>query len=210
MTVQSIWASMSDKLPQLIFVAIRVIFIAVIFEFIAWWSGRRIEKMTTPLITADAGREHTWRIRRRAILRHAPKLISRSLCYAVALILVFDVFGVPVLPLSLAVGAVAALFGAALLPLFRDAAQGYALLAEDTLAVGDVVDIDGHRGVVEKFTLRGTWLRDGESHVHCLSNRDIKNVVVQKRRGEEPGSAPPKDPNALPFPPAAPRALPKR
>jgi small-conductance mechanosensitive channel len=210
MTFQSIWASMVDKLPQLIFIAIRVIFIATIFEFIAWWAGRRIEKMTAPLITADAGREHNWRIRRRTVLRHAPKLISRSLCYAVALILVFDVFGVPVLPLSLAVGAVAALFGAALLPLFRDAAQGYALLAEDTLAVGDVVDIDGHRGVVEKFTLRGTWLRDSEGHAHCLSNRDIKNVVVQKRRAEDGGVAPSKDPNVLPPPPSTPRALPKR
>jgi small-conductance mechanosensitive channel len=198
MTVQSIWASMTDKLPQLIFIAIRVIFIGVIFEFIAWWAGRRIEKMTAPLITADAGREHNWRIRRRTVLRHAPKLISRSLCYAVALILVFDVFGVPVLPLSLAVGAVAALFGSALLPLFRDVAQGYALLAEDTLAVGDVVNIDGHQGVVEKFTLRGTWLRDNEGHAHCLSNRDIRNIVVQKRRAEEGITAPAKDPNALP------------
>src|SRR4028118_1710082 len=185
MTIQSIWASMASKLPQLIFVAIRVLFIAAIFEFIAWWAGRRIEKMTAPLITADADREHNWRIRRRTILRPAPTIISPSPCYAVAVILVFDVFGVPVLPLSLAVGAVVALFGAAAMPLLRDTTQGYFLLAEDAMAVGDVVDIDGHHGIVEKLTLRGTWLRDEQGQTHILSNRDITNVIVQRRRQEK-------------------------
>jgi len=173
-----------SRLTELTFVAIRVLFIAIVFEFIAWWLGRRIEKWTAPLIPADAGREHNWRVRRRTALRQTPKIITRSLCYIVALLLVFDVFGVPILPLSLGIAAIVLLFGAALLPLLRDLTQGYALLAEDTVAVGDVVEIDEHQGVVEKFTLRGMLLRDGSNKAHHLSNRDIKNVIVHQRRAE--------------------------
>ncbi|MDQ3814882.1 MAG: mechanosensitive ion channel family protein [Armatimonadota bacterium] len=182
---------MSDKLTGLMFISIRVLFIAIIFEFIAWWLGRRIDKWTAPLIPIDTGREHNWRARRRAALRQTPKIISRALCYTIALLLVFDVFGVPVLPLSIGIGAIALLFGATLLPLLRDAAQGYALLAEDAVAVGDVVEIDGHQGVVERFTLRGILLRDNAQKAHHLSNRDIKSVVVHQRRTEAttPGSS---------------------
>jgi small conductance mechanosensitive channel len=64
----------------------------------------------------------------------------------------------------------------------RDIGQGYVLLAEDAIAVGDVVDIAGHQGTVEKFTLRGVWLRDNAGRVHCLSNRDVKQIVVHGRR----------------------------
>ncbi|HEX8833174.1 MAG TPA: mechanosensitive ion channel domain-containing protein [Abditibacteriaceae bacterium] len=174
-----------------------VVCIAIVFEIIALLATRRVDKMTAPLMTNDTGREHNWRLRRRATLKQTPRAIVRTICYGVAVILVFDVFGVPVLPLSLAVGAIIALFGSAMLPLLRDAAQGYALLAEDTIAVGDVVNLDGREGVVERFTLRGTWLRDKEGRAHALSNRDIKNVTVVTRRAEDAGAVN-RDPNALP------------
>lgn len=209
MALKTILAGMTDKLPSLIFIGIRVVFIAIIFEFIAWWIGRRIENMTSPLMSADAGREHKWRTHRRTTLRQTPKLISRTLCYAVALLLVFDTFGVPVLPLSLAVGAVTLLFGAALLPSMRDAAQGYSLLSEDALAIGDAVDINGHQGIVEKFTLRGVWLRDSAGKAHCISNREITSIVVHARRTESVETSRALDPLAA-VPVAAPARAPQK
>lgn len=174
------------RLENLVYTALHVLFIAIIFEFLAFWLGRRIDRWVTPVIPADSGREHHWRTRRRTLLRQTPKLISRSLCYTVAVILIFDVFGVPVLPLSIGVGAIVLLFGSAFLPLLRDAGQGYALLAEDTLAPGDVVAIGAHRGTIEKLTLRGVWLRDENGHIHALSNRSVQDVVVLQRRQETP------------------------
>lgn len=177
-----------DLVPQwkvLLLLGIRVVFIAIVFEFLAWWAGRRVEKMAEPFITLDQARDPKWRATRRATLRGVPKLISRTLLYTVAGLLVFDVLGVPVLPLSLAVGAVAALIGSALLPTFRDYTQGYSLLAEDTLAPGDVVSINGHIGKVEKWTLRATWLKDGEGRLHTIPNRDVRTVIhVEKSAGE--------------------------
>jgi small conductance mechanosensitive channel len=213
-----LWASLAANftLANLILKGAYVLCIAIVFEFIAWWAGRRIEKLTAPLITADAEREHAWRIRRRTTLRHSPKIISRTLCYTIAIILIFDVFGVPVLPLSLAIGAVIALFGAALLPVMRDITQGYALLADDAMAIGDEVEIGSHQGTVEKLTLRGVWLRDSAGRAHLLSNRNIPDVIVHQRRvdtsrGKAPadfdGAAPattprPQAANRPPAPPA--------
>lgn len=185
MNLQTLMGSMTGKLQDFLFTGIAVLFIAIVFEFIAWWAGRRIEKLTSPLINVDRDRESSWRIKRRTLLRQTPKLISRTLCYTVALILVFDRFGVPVLPLSLAIGAVALLFGAALIPQMRDMAQGYSLLSEDALALGDAVDINGHQGIVEKFTLRGVWLRDTQGRMHCIANREISSLVVHARRTEK-------------------------
>jgi small conductance mechanosensitive channel len=187
-----------------------VLCIAIVFEFIAFVLLRRVERWVSPLLSNDAGREHAWRIRRRSTLRGAPKALVRTLVYGVALILVFDVFGVPVLPLSLAVGSLTAITGAALLPILRDLAQGYTLLAEDALAVGDVVQIDTTQGMVERFTLRTTILRDREGHLVTLSNRDIHKVVSVQRKAES--QLPHQDPNAVPHlnKPAKPAAAPRR
>lgn len=180
----NIWSSLRESftLTNIIYTSIHVIYIALIFEAIAWWLGSRIERLTSPLITADADREHPWRIRRRALLRKTPKAIARTLCYVIAGILIFDIFGVPVLPLSIGVGAVVALFGSAVLPQMRDMAQGYVLLGEDAIAVGDLVEVNGVQGQVEKFTLRGLRLKDHAGRGHHLSNRDVTHVIVIQRR----------------------------
>ena len=194
--------SSNFTLARLIEVSINVIFIAIVFEFLAWWLGRRIEAWVTPLIPNDAGRERSWAVKRRTTLRQTPKLIARTTCYVSALLLVLNAFNVPILPLSIALGAVALLFGAALMPLLRDAAQGYALLADDLAAPGDVVEVAGKRGVVEKLSLRGLWLRDDEKRLHFFANRGVHDVSVISRRQEAP-TAPAFDP--LTTPPKTPQ-----
>lgn len=180
---------LTSRWPLLIFIGIRVIFIAIVFEFLAWFLGRRLEKMASPFLGLDAQRDPKWRAMRRAALRSVPKTALRTLLYTVALILVLDVFGLQILPLSLAVGSIALLFGAALLPMLRDYAQGYVLLSEDTLAPGDTVQIGAHLGVVEKWTLRATWLRDSAGFTHVLSNRDVREVIVQRRAASTESAA---------------------
>lgn len=172
------------NLSSLIMKGAYIICLAIAFELLTWWFNRFLEKQVAPLITGDANREAGWRMRRRTTLRQTPKIFSRSVLYTLAMLLVFDLFGVPILPLSLAVGAIIALFAAGLIPVLRDFSQGYTLLAEDTLAVGDIVEIGAHSGTVERFTLRSTVLRDANGRAHILSNRDISDVVVVKRREE--------------------------
>ena len=181
-------AALRDLIPTwstLLFIGLRVIFLAVAFEFIAWYAGRRLENMSAPFADLDRNRDAGWRNQRRATLAKAPRIVARFLIYTVAAILVLNVFGVPILALSIAFGGVALLIGAAFVPIWRDYAQGYFLLAEDSLAPGDTVSINGHVGQVEKTTLRATWLRDDAGCVHVLSNRDVQNLtILSKASGE--------------------------
>lgn len=181
------------NLTNLVLKATYVLLIALVFEFIAFLALRRIDRWVAPSLSNDAGRDHGWRVRRRTLLRQTPKTLVRTLVYGIALILVFDVFGVPVLPLSLAVGSLAAITGAALLPILRDIAQGYTLLAEDAIAVGDVIQMGTYAGTVERFTLRALTLRDRDGTTTILANRDLRGLTIITRKAEETApAAPPK------------------
>jgi hypothetical protein len=59
-----------------------------------------------------------------------------------------------------------------------------------------MVQIAGHTGQVEKWTLRATWLRDSAGHLHVLSNRDVRDVIVQSRAEPEEIASPSFDPLA--------------
>ncbi len=184
MNLQTSLANLLSSWPLYLFIGLRVLFIAAIFEFAAWFLGRKLEKMAAPFASLGGGREARWRQLRRETLVKTPKIVLRTLLYSVAFVLVFNVFGLPVLELALSIGAVALLFGLALMPLMQDIAQGYALLGEDTLAPGDVVEINGVQGTVEHWTLRGTWLRDAQDRLVALSNRDVRQVVILRKAAE--------------------------
>jgi small-conductance mechanosensitive channel len=186
MAWEAVWSGLRQNfaLPNLVLRAVYIIFIAIAIELIAWWLGRVIEKAVTPYIAIDAGRPAAWRVRRRTTLRQSPKWMLRAVLYTIGMILIFDVFGVPVLPLSLAVGAVVVIMGAGFAPIFRDVVQGYVLLAEDAIAPGDSVEINGHVGTVEKLTLRGIWLRGHNGRLHLLSNRAVSDVAIYRRAVE--------------------------
>jgi small-conductance mechanosensitive channel len=183
MDIKTILAN-NFNIANLIDKGINVLFIAVVFELLVWWIGRRIEKGVAPLLSLAQNRDAAWRARRTLALKGTPKAAVRAACYTSAMILVLNVFNVPILPLSMALGAVALLIGAALIPQARDIAQGYSLLADDVLAPGDIIELDGKRGLVEKFTLRGLWMRDEAGRSHFYANRNVQSVSLLGRRQE--------------------------
>lgn len=180
------WRDLIPNWSNLMYIGIRVVFIAIAFELLAWWAGRKIEALAAPFVSLDQNRDSKWRAARRATLKHAPKTAMRALLYTAAFIIICDAFTIPILPLALAVGTVMLIVGAALLPLMRDYAQGYVLLSEDSLAPGDLVEINGRQGQVEKWTLRATWLRDASGRLHVISNRDVKDVLIFKQATSAP------------------------
>jgi small-conductance mechanosensitive channel len=59
----------------------------------------------------------------------------------------------------------------------QDVISGFFILLEDQIRVGDVVDVNGKGGLVERVTLRMTVLRDLSGNVHFIRNGQI-NVVT--------------------------------
>jgi small conductance mechanosensitive channel len=97
-----------------------------------------------------------------------------------ALLTILDLF-IPIGPLLAGVGVagLAISFGAQ--SLVRDIITGFFILLENQFAVGDIVEINGKSGVVERITLRVVSLRDVEGVLHTIPNGAV-NMVSNKTR----------------------------
>jgi small-conductance mechanosensitive channel len=84
------------------------------------------------------------------------------------LMVVLSEIGLDIAPLLAAAGVVGLAVGFGAQTLVKDIITGVFILLEDTIAVGDVVDLGGHAGVVEGMTIRTIRLRDGAGAVHTV------------------------------------------
>ncbi|MES1151961.1 MAG: mechanosensitive ion channel domain-containing protein, partial [Dongia sp.] len=84
------------------------------------------------------------------------------------LLVVLSEVGIDIGPLLAAAGVVGLAIGFGAQTLVKDIITGVFILIEDTIAIGDVVDLGGHAGVVEGMTIRTIRLRDGAGTVHTV------------------------------------------
>src|SRR5581483_10522482 len=84
------------------------------------------------------------------------------------LLVVLSEVGIDIGPLLAAAGVVGLAIGFGAQTLVKDIITGVFILLEDTIAIGDVVDLGGHAGVVEGMTIRTIRLRDGAGAVHTV------------------------------------------
>jgi small-conductance mechanosensitive channel len=85
--------------------------------------------------------------------------------------------GVNIAPLLAGAGVVGIAIGFGSQALVKDVITGLFILIEDTLAVGDVVDIGkGHSGVVESITIRTIRLRDSAGTLHTVPFSEVQTV----------------------------------
>lgn len=94
-----------------------------------------------------------------------------------AVIMILGEFGVKIAPILAAAGIVGVAVGFGAQHLVRDLISGFFILLEDQIRVGDVVQIAGKGGLVEKTTLRMTILRDLAGNVHYVRNGEIDVVT---------------------------------
>ena len=99
------------------------------------------------------------------------------LIFAVATMIVLKEFGIEIGPLLAAAGIVGLAVGFGAQNLVKDVISGFFILLEDQIRVGDVVQIAGKTGVVEKIHLKTTILRDLAGNVHYVPNGQIDTVT---------------------------------
>ena len=61
--------------------------------------------------------------------------------------------------------------------LVKDFLSGIFIIAENQYRVGDVVDVMGAAGTVERVGTRTTVIRDSEGNVHYVPNGTIQHVI---------------------------------
>jgi len=92
-------------------------------------------------------------------------------------ITVLSELGVNVGPLIAGAGVVGLAVGFGAQTLVQDIITGIFILLEDAIAVGDVVDLGGHGGVVEGMTIRSVRLRDIGGDVHIVPFSQVNAVL---------------------------------
>lgn len=96
-------------------------------------------------------------------------------------LIVLSELGINIAPLLAGAGVVGLAIGFGAQTLVKDVITGIFILAEDTVAVGDVIDLGGHSGVVEAMTIRSIRLRDHTGAVHTIPFSAVSTVMNMTR-----------------------------
>lgn len=80
-------------------------------------------------------------------------------------------------PLFASAGIIGIALGFGAQSLVKDFLSGVFLISENQYRVGDVIDIDGFSGTVERIGIRSTVLRDVDGNVHYFPNGIVQHVI---------------------------------
>jgi small conductance mechanosensitive channel len=148
-----------------------IIILALIAVRIASW-------LSSKLLVAFKDMEHEAEVQKRAntlssLIRYALKITI----LIIALVMILGELGVEIGPVLAAAGIVGLAIGFGAQQLVQDVISGFFILLEDQIRVGDVVQISGKGGLVEKINLRMVVLRDLAGNVHYIRNGHIDIVT---------------------------------
>ncbi len=105
------------------------------------------------------------------------RYIFTVIILAVAIMMILGEFGIEIGPVLAAAGIVGLAVGFGAQHLVQDIISGFFILMDDSIRVGDVVNIAGKGGLVERVNLRVTVLRDLAGNVHYVRNGQIDVVT---------------------------------
>ncbi len=115
--------------------------------------------------------------KRAATLNRAFRYAVTVVVSVVAVTMILSELGVSLAPILGAAGIVGIAVGFGAQSLVKDYFTGFALLVENQLRVGDVVQVVDKSGLVEEVTLRYVRLRDYDGNVHFVPNGLITSVT---------------------------------
>jgi moderate conductance mechanosensitive channel len=104
------------------------------------------------------------------------KLVRKTVKAAVltaAALMILQTLGINIGPLLAGAGILGLAVGFGAQSLVKDVISGFFILMENSMNVGDVVEIGGKGGLVESINLRVTRLRDYNGDVHVIPNGEI-------------------------------------
>jgi small-conductance mechanosensitive channel len=106
--------------------------------------------------------------------------VARVVFVLLAVLLTLDVF-IDIGPLLAGAGILGLAFSFGAQSLVKDIIAGFFYLLEGQFAVGDIIEVSGKAGVVERMTLRMVVLRDLKGIVHMIPNGEITTVSNMTR-----------------------------
>jgi small conductance mechanosensitive channel len=112
----------------------------------------------------------------RTLLPLFSKVVFTVLAVMVALIVLSEL-GINIGPLLAGAGVIGLAIGFGAQTLVKDVITGLFILIEDSIVVGDYVEVGGHEGDVESISIRTIRLRDPAGSVHTVPFSDVGTVL---------------------------------
>ena len=115
-------------------------------------------------------------LKRAETLTHVVRDVARVFILAIGSMMMLSEVGVDLKPLLAAVGLSGLAIGFGAQSLVKDVISGFFILLENSVRVGDVVEVAGVSGIVEEVKLRTITLRDLSGNVHVVPNGIVDKV----------------------------------
>lgn len=158
------WLATSGLRVVLIAIAI-IVLLALLKRAIAKLRGFLEGTLPSP---AQIQRAHT--------LTHIVRDVARIAVFLVGVMMILSEVGIDLKPLLAAAGLGGLAIGFGAQSLVKDLISGFFILLENSVRVGDVVEVAGVSGLVEEIELRTIRLRDLSGNVHVVPNGVIDKV----------------------------------
>jgi small-conductance mechanosensitive channel len=157
----------SDLLSRLITLLVTVAIVMVVMDLSTFMSQKLIESTQSGVVASK---------KRRTLVPLTATVIKYGALFA-GIMIVLHAIGVNVTPILAGVGILSLAVGFGAQTLVKDIINGLFILVEDSLAIGDVVNIRGTGGLVEAVNLRTIWLRDLQGSVHIIPNSQVEMIT---------------------------------
>jgi len=150
----------------------------IVILILTWLALRLAKRFSAGLIRLIIRKKEDEEFQKRTTtLGNIVRYALISIIVAISGITVLREVGIDIGPIlaTAGIGGLAIGFGAQ--SLVKDVISGFFILMEDQIRVGDVVEIGGKSGSVEKISLKTTVLRDLAGNVHYVPNGQISVVT---------------------------------
>src|SRR5204862_2123160 len=150
----------------------------LIIMLLAWIAIRVLRGLTARLHKTMVGKSVSLeRIKRADTILGMLRTVGAIFVGLVATMMALRETGIDIAPIiaTAGVGGLAIGFGAQ--TLVKDVISGFFLLVEEQVRIGDIVEVAGKSGVVERISLRTVRLRDVGGNVHVVPNGNVALVT---------------------------------
>jgi small conductance mechanosensitive channel len=153
--------------------------VRIVLVFIGMLIGMKVASILSRRVLGLFGKHvDDLEMRKRAdTLKSVVQYLLSTVIVAVAAMMILGELGVEIGPVLAAAGVVGLAVGFGAQNLVQDVIGGFFILLEDQIRVGDVVEVGGKGGLVERVNLRMTILRDLAGNVHYVRNGQIGIVT---------------------------------
>lgn len=160
---------------QLILRVLLIIVLAYVGMRLTSIASRRIEK---GIIAKHTDLERQARLK---TLLRAGASLTKVVIFSTAVLMLLTTFGINIVPILASVGVAGLAISLGAQTLFKDYLGGALILLEDTYQVGELIEVGGVLGTVEKIELRTTQMRDFTGKLITIPNGDIRTLANTSR-----------------------------